>query len=122
MLVIPERLRGDVAAFDIALQPDVVDYASPLKLFEYMVLACAIVAPDKANIREVVEDGVSAVLFEPASHDAFRSALSRVVEDAELRTHIATNAQDLITTKGYSWDDNAKRVIALFRELGVRSS
>ncbi|MFP4162271.1 MAG: glycosyltransferase, partial [Ectothiorhodospira sp.] len=35
--IIPrDQVARYVAAFDIALQPDVVDYASPLKLFEYL--------------------------------------------------------------------------------------
>jgi glycosyltransferase involved in cell wall biosynthesis len=40
-----------VAAFDIALQPAVVGYASPLKLFEYLALGRAVIAPDQGNIR-----------------------------------------------------------------------
>ena len=111
-----------VAAFDIALQPDVVDYASPLKLFEYMVLGCAIVAPDKANIREVVRDGESAVLFDPSSQDAFGTALARVVENADLRARIAAGAKSLIASRGYTWDANASRVIRLFHELGVAAA
>jgi glycosyltransferase involved in cell wall biosynthesis len=118
-LVPHDAIPAHVAAFDIALQPDVVDYASPLKLFEYMVLACAIVAPDKANIREVVSDGASAVLFDPDSPEAFRAALSRVVTDSTLRSHIAEGARALIESEGYTWDANAARVTALFRELGV---
>lgn len=114
-----EAIPAHVAAFDIALQPDVVDYASPLKLFEYMVLGCAIVAPDKANIREVVSDGESAVLFDPASHDAFRAALARVVADDDLRSRISAGARALIQSRGYTWDANAARVVALFRNLGV---
>ncbi len=40
-------------------------YASPLKLFEYLALGRAIVAPDQPNIREVLDDGVNALLFDP---------------------------------------------------------
>jgi hypothetical protein len=43
-------------AFDIALQTASVPYASPLKLFEYMALSRAVIAPDQPNIREVLED------------------------------------------------------------------
>jgi glycosyltransferase involved in cell wall biosynthesis len=54
-----------VGVFDIALQPDVVEYASPLKLFEYMALGKAIIAPDRANIREILTHGRDALLFDP---------------------------------------------------------
>ena len=39
-----------VAAFDIAVLPGLTPYSSPLKLFEYLQLARAIVAPDEARI------------------------------------------------------------------------
>ncbi len=55
-----------VAAFDIALQPAVVAYASPLKLFEYLALGKAIVAPGQPNIREILTHEKNALLFDPA--------------------------------------------------------
>lgn len=47
-----QDVPGLLAGFDIALQPSVVSYASPLKIFEYMAAGLAIVAPDQPNIRE----------------------------------------------------------------------
>ena len=44
---------------------------SPLKLFEYLALGRAIVAPDQANIREVLDDGVECVAVRP---DRIRTA------------------------------------------------
>ena len=49
-----EEIPALVSAFDIALQPAANPYASPLKLFEYLALGRAIVAPDQPNIREVL--------------------------------------------------------------------
>jgi glycosyltransferase involved in cell wall biosynthesis len=43
-----------IAAFDIAVLPGLTSYSSPLKLFEYLQLRRAIVAPDTENIREVL--------------------------------------------------------------------
>ncbi len=44
-IVARDRVPDYIAAFDIALQPSVVPYASPLKLFEYLAMGRAIVAP-----------------------------------------------------------------------------
>ena len=52
-----------VSRFDVALQPDVVPYASPLKMFEYMALAKPILAPDTENIREILTGDEDALLF-----------------------------------------------------------
>lgn len=112
-LVARDRIGHYVAAFDVALQPSVVAYASPLKLFEYMALGRAIVAPDQDNIREVLTDGDDAVLFDPDDTDAFTAAIVRLCRDDTLRSRLGIAAAALIESKPYTWLANAERVIAL---------
>jgi glycosyltransferase involved in cell wall biosynthesis len=112
-LVDRDRIAGHVAAFDIALQPQVVAYASPLKLFEYMALGRAIVAPDQANIREVLTDGENALLFRPGDPAHFAAQIVRLCADQALRRRLGDAASATIDTRGYTWDDNARRVAAL---------
>ena len=109
-----------IAAFDIALQPAVVEYASPLKLFEYLMLGRAIVAPAQANILEVLSDGKNAVLFDPERAGALAEAIEQVSRDAELRQRIARGARAAIDEQGLTWVRNAERVIALFEDLQKR--
>lgn len=111
------RIIEHIAAFDVALQPDVVSYASPLKLFEYMALGRAIVAPDTPNIREVIQDGENAILFNPSDNDTFRNALSRLCQDAALRQQLGQAAHDTIVTRGFTWARNAERVSAMAQDL-----
>jgi len=108
-----------VAAFDVALQPAVVPYASPLKLFEYMALGCAIVAPAVSNLQEILVDNQNALLFDPESPDSFSSVVSRVCADAGLRERIGAGAARTIIGRGLTWENNAKRVVILFQALGV---
>jgi len=111
------QISAYVAAFDIALQPDVVSYASPLKLLEYMALEAAIVAPDTPNIREIVTHDVDAVLFDPDSNEAFANAVSRVCNDAALCARVGRQASDAIDAKGFTWADNAVRIEELMNSL-----
>ncbi|HYM32598.1 MAG TPA: glycosyltransferase, partial [Candidatus Cybelea sp.] len=106
-----------IAAFDVALQPDVVAYASPLKVFEYMALGRAIVAPATPNIREVLSDGVDAVLFDPAEPDGFRSALARLCDDGELRARVGRAAAASVRSRDFTWAGNARRVVESVRPL-----
>lgn len=106
-----------VAAFDVALQPAVVAYASPLKLFEYLALGKAIVAPRQPNIEEVLRDGDNAVLFDPADHAAFASALTLVSGDAALRRRLAARAHATIGAMDLTWEGNARRVATLAGSL-----
>jgi glycosyltransferase involved in cell wall biosynthesis len=119
--VIPrERVPEHVAAFDIALQPAVVAYASPLKLFEYLALSKAIVAPCQPNIEEVLTDGENALLFDAQSPGALEHALTRLCRDAQLRRHIAAGAGASIARLGLTWHANASRVVALAAQAGAK--
>lgn len=106
-----------VAAFDIALQPAVVDYASPLKLFEYLALGKAIVAPRQPNLEEVLQDGENALMFSPSDPGALEAALQRLCEDTALRQRVADGARASIPQQGLTWRGNAQRVVALASRL-----
>lgn len=109
--------RDDVAkiaaTFDIALQPEVTSYASPLKLFEYMAMGHAIVAPDSANIREVLSHGEDALLFSPGNPQAFGEAVARLAADSELRQGLGARAAKNIEVQNRTWRANARRIAAL---------
>lgn len=114
-----ENVAAYLAAFDIALQPKVVDYASPLKLFEYLMLSHAIVAPATPNIMEILEDGRNALLFDPESDEEFCDRIKRIHDDRELAERLGANARATIRDLGLTWKHNAERVYQLFKDLGV---
>ncbi len=112
-----EKIADYVSCFDIALQPDVVEYASPLKMFEYLAMARAIVAPDSANIREILAHNKNALLFDPSDPQAFVHCIEQLCNDVKLRNRLAAAAKETITEQKFTWDNNAKRVVALFEAL-----
>jgi glycosyltransferase involved in cell wall biosynthesis len=116
--VIPrDEVPARVAAFDIALQPAVVAYASPLKLFEYLALGKAIVAPRQPNIEEVLVDGENALLFNAGSQGALEAALTALCTDADLRRRLAAGAGATIARLDLTWRANAQRVEGLAHSL-----
>jgi len=102
-------------AFDIALQTAATPYASPLKLFEYMALGLAIIAPNQTNIREVLKDQENALLFTPGEEASFVSTLRRLCADAELRRDLGARAVRTIHDTPFTWSHNARRISALAR-------
>ncbi len=110
-----------VAAFDIALQPAVVAYASPLKLFEYLALGKAIIGPAQPNIEEILVQDQNAVLFDPDSTASMAAAVDRLCTDRALRERVAANARATITEQKLTWHENALRVVSLFRGLMHRA-
>ena len=106
-----------IAAFDIALQPAVTPYASPLKLQEYMAQGRCVIAPDQPNIREVVNDGENAILTPPGDTVILHTMLSRLAEDTVLRDGLGAAARRTIIERDMTWDGNARRIIQIAEEL-----
>ncbi len=117
-LVQPEAVPAIVASFDVALQPSATPYASPLKIFDYMAAGCAIVAPDQPNIREVLTNEGTALLFAPG---AMWQAVQRLVQDPELRRRLGAASRAELEVRDYTWAGNARRVVAL-AEAGLLTS
>ncbi len=114
--VIPhDQVPQAVAGFDIALLPKAVDYASPLKIFDYMAAARPIVAPDQPNIREILTHGVNALLFPPNDSAAMWDAVHRLANDPALRTRLGQAARAELEGSDYTWAGNARRIAALPR-------
>jgi glycosyltransferase involved in cell wall biosynthesis len=107
------KVPEHVAAFDIALQPAVTAYASPLKMMEYMVLGKAIVAPRESNLLEILTDQENALMFDGCSPCGLEDALNTLCKDAELRTRLAMGAKASIQRLDLTWRGNAKKVVAL---------
>lgn len=113
-----DEIHRLIAGFDIALQPAAVPYASPLKVLEYMAAARAIVAPDQPNLRELLEDGRTALLFDPdrgPPGQAMWEAVLRLAQDPALRARLGRAARDEIVARDLTWAGNARRVCALVR-------
>jgi glycosyltransferase involved in cell wall biosynthesis len=108
-----DQVPAYVAAFDIALQPAVVAYASPLKLFEYLALRKAVIAPMCPNIEEVLEHDLNALLFDENVKGAFESSLDRLCADNVLRGRLGDAAGKTIARLGLTWNRNAERVTEL---------
>ncbi len=112
-----EQVPAWVAAFDIALQPAVVPYASPLKLMEYLVMGKAIIAPRTPNLLEVLRDGENALMFDADTPTGFEDALSRLCTDGALREKLGAGAYATIEKLDLTWDGNARRVVDLATRL-----
>jgi glycosyltransferase involved in cell wall biosynthesis len=117
-----DRVPEHVAAFDIALQPAVVAYASPLKLFEYLALGKPVIAPRQPNIEEILTDCDNALLFNAKEEGAFERSLTHLCANATLRERLATAAAATIDRFDLTWLGNARKVSALAEMVLGRSA
>ena len=112
---------GDyLAAMDVVVIPRTVEYASPLKLFEYMAAGKAIIAPRQPNLLEVLSDGQNALCFDPGDGAQLGRVLQRLLADSRLREQLGRAARAAIDLKGLTWAGNASRIIETFERLQQR--
>jgi len=90
-------------------------WSMPNKLFEYMMAGIPIVASDFEEMGRVVrEEGVGTVC-DPDDPQSIAAAVQAIVDDpeAEARFRAATR----VAISRYNWDEEEKKLLALYRRL-----
>lgn len=106
-----------LAEVDIALQPAATNYASPMKLIEYLAAGIAVVAPDQENIREVIREGENGLLFPPGDWEALAKRVKELMYNPKLRLRLGTEGRQTIHDQGLTWLDNATRVVQTLQSV-----
>lgn len=104
-----------IACMDYAVLPDSNHYGSPVKLFEFMAMGVAMVAPDYAPVAEVVSDGRTGWLF---PQRRLQACVQRVLELAarpEERQRVGAAAREYIVRER-QWRNNAEQLLGLLPE------
>ena len=105
---------------DIALQPAVTPWASPLKMLEYLAKGLAIVAPDSANIKELLADKDNALLFAEDNSADMVDCIETLIRNDELRSKLKARAIETIAVKGLTWSNNADNILEWFANRNSR--
>jgi glycosyltransferase involved in cell wall biosynthesis len=105
-----------IAAIDVAVLPNAPDYCSPLKIFEYMAMAKAIVAPATRTICGILTDGEEALLFPPGDYKSMVQAILRLAGDPALRNRLGLAARQRVCEQ-FSWRHNSERVYDLLEKV-----
>jgi glycosyltransferase involved in cell wall biosynthesis len=88
---------------------DLVQWMSPLKIFEYMASARPMIVSDLPVLREVLTDGETALLAPPDDVDAWAVALDRL-QCSHQRELLGRRARHELTHH-YTWSKRAGRVL-----------
>ncbi|MGF1700975.1 glycosyltransferase family 4 protein [Photobacterium makurazakiensis] len=115
-LVSREDMPHWLAQIDIAIQPAVTPWCSPLKLIEYLATGKAIVAPDANNIKELLVDGHNALLFKHDDIQEMPIHLRRLVDDPSLTMSLKSHAAKTIDHQQLTWHQNAEKIIQQFEQ------
>ena len=105
-----------IQLMDIAVMPHSNNYGSPMKVFEYMAMGKAVVAPDYSPLRDAIDNYKDGVLFEPGSFEKFESSLYRLITDEEMRKKIAKNARKRVE-QDHNWNNRVKKALKQLESL-----
>jgi glycosyltransferase involved in cell wall biosynthesis len=101
---------------DIAVLPDSNAYGSPMKLFEYLAMGKAVVAPRVGPVEEIVRDGENGLLIEPANAEQLAERVLRLAEDPGLRFRLGQQGRAEVLAR-HTWRRNAETVLAIHQRL-----
>jgi len=122
--IIPhEEIRDYLATVDVALAPYPVlenFYYSPLKLFEYMAAAKAVVASNAGQVAQIIRHRVNGLLYEPGDRAGLLKCLCELRNEPALREELGRNARK--ASEDFTWERNAARVIEWVRPKVLRGS
>jgi glycosyltransferase involved in cell wall biosynthesis len=123
-VLLPGRVAHDdiaswIACMDYAVLPDSNHYGSPMKLFEFMGMGVAVVAPDYAPVAEVITDGRTGWLFPHGQTDACVQRVLDLAMKADERRRIGGAAREYIARER-RWHNNAKQLLTLLPAEGLR--
>jgi glycosyltransferase involved in cell wall biosynthesis len=113
--VAEERSKADGFAIPLVSSKTARHFTSPLKLFEAMASGRPIIASNLPSIREVLTDGVNAMLVEPDDPRALGSAMETLRRDPELGRRLADQAARDV--RAYSWDERARKLAQLLNTV-----
>lgn len=105
------EIKHYIRLFDIAVMPDSNPFGSPMKIFEYMALGRAVVAPSYGPITEVISDMENGCLFPPREPGGCCEKFLELLADPQLRATLGGRAREDVL-RLYTWSNNVSRIVA----------
>ena len=109
-----------MASADIAVVPypemDQENWLSPLKLFEYMASAKAIVASEVGQVKDIIQHEANGLLVTAGDAQEMSKAIIRLIDDIDLRTRLGKQARE-DAVKTHSWEQYISRLEYIFRDV-----
>ena len=105
-----------ISIMDIAIMPNSNQYGSPMKIFEYMAMAKAVIAPKLGPLEEIIENGINGILVNPKDNNDLIEKVTLLAQDSQLRNKLGLEAQKTVL-RNHTWEKNASRVIDIIEQL-----
>lgn len=114
-----EELAAAFASADAFILPSRTETLG-LVLLEAMAAGCPVVAPLAGGTSDVVQDGVTGFLYDPASPTGAVEAARKLLFDAELRAEMGRKARD--DAENWSWGAATFQLEQYYRRVLAREA
>lgn len=91
-------------------------FATPNKLFEYMMAGLAIAGSDLPELRNIIIGNNLGKVFDPTDPKDIARAINEMLSDKELLTEMKNNSLKAARDK-YNWEKESQKLIALYETL-----
>ncbi|MBW2194212.1 MAG: glycosyltransferase family 4 protein [Deltaproteobacteria bacterium] len=112
-----------IAAMDIGLAPyrhKEPFHNSAMKIFEYMAMAKPVIASAQGQIKDIIRHKKNGLLVEPDDCEGLTRAILELVDQESVRQNMGLNARATVE-RGYTWEANASKVLAICRSSLVEA-
>ena len=114
-----DRVPGLVRLFHVAVLAETGFYCCPLKVLEWMAAGVAVVAPDHASVRDIIDDGINGALFPASDDEAMAASIVALLASPERRSALGSAASAKV--RGHlTWSHNAARVLEICADAVAR--
>jgi glycosyltransferase involved in cell wall biosynthesis len=113
-----DEIPSYLAAMNVTVapyQPEKDFYFSPLKVLESLAAGRPVVAPRQGQLTDLIEDGVTGLLYEPGDLNAFARGVETLLADPKRQESMSRSARRFATAN-LSWDSVARRSVAIMTE------
>ncbi len=113
-----DEIPAHLAAMSLTVAPYVAQdgfYFSPLKVVESLAAGRPVVAPRIGQLSDLIEDGVTGLLYPPGDLAAFTACLHRLLANPAERNRMAVNARQQ-AERTLSWESVVHRALAIISE------
>jgi len=109
-------IPGYISSMDITILPDSNEYGSPMKVFEYMAMKKAVIAPDVPPVQEIIEQNSTGIIIRRSNKNDLSDAIIELINNKDKRCAIADSSLEYVV-KNHTWDVNASKIVETFNAL-----
>ncbi|MBI3776084.1 MAG: glycosyltransferase family 4 protein [Gammaproteobacteria bacterium] len=105
-----------IAAMDIAVLLNSNAYGSPMKVFEYLAMQKAVIAPSVGPVLEVLQNGMTGLLIPQGDAHAMAERILELAADAPLRERLGKTGRAYVVST-HTWLNNAASILDIYTRL-----